>query len=63
MILRNTAMQVIYSLDYPVAGPGSFPQFMTSMEASKHLKVLLADREETKSGIRKTYHCIPRAMS
>ena len=33
--------QVIYSLDYPVAGPGSFPQFMTSMEASKHLKVLL----------------------
>ena len=33
--------KVIYHLDYPVAGPGSFPQYMTSQMASKHLKVVL----------------------
>jgi asparagine synthase (glutamine-hydrolysing) len=33
--------KVIYHLDYPVAGPGSFPQFMVSQAASKHLKVVL----------------------
>jgi asparagine synthase (glutamine-hydrolysing) len=33
--------KVIYHLDYPVAGPGSFPQFMVSKLASKHRKVLL----------------------
>ena len=33
--------KVIYSLDYPVAGPGSFPQFMTSKLASEHVKVVL----------------------
>jgi asparagine synthase (glutamine-hydrolysing) len=32
---------VIYHLDYPVAGPGSFPQFMVSELASRHRKVLL----------------------
>jgi len=32
---------VIYHLDYPVAGPGSFPQFMVSQLAAKHRKVLL----------------------
>jgi asparagine synthase (glutamine-hydrolysing) len=32
---------VIYYLDYPVAGPGSFPQFMVSKLASKYLKVVL----------------------
>lgn len=32
---------VIYHLDYPVAGPGSFPQFMVSGLASKHRKVVL----------------------
>jgi len=32
---------VIYHLDYPVAGPGSFPQYMTSKLASEHLKVVL----------------------
>lgn len=32
---------VIYHLDYPVAGPGSFPQFMVSRMAAKHLKVVL----------------------
>lgn len=32
---------VIYHLDFPVAGPGSFPQFMVSALAAKHLKVVL----------------------
>ena len=33
--------KVIYHLDYPTAGPGSFPQFMVSKLASQHRKVLL----------------------
>lgn len=33
--------KVIYYLDYPVAGPGSFPQYMVSNLASKQLKVVL----------------------
>lgn len=33
--------RVIYHLDYPVAGPGSFPQFMVSELASKKRKVVL----------------------
>ena len=33
--------RVIYHLDHPVAGPGSFPQFLTSKLASEHLKVVL----------------------
>ena len=33
--------KLIYHLDYPVAGPGSFPQYMVSSLASKHLKVVL----------------------
>lgn len=33
--------KVIYHLDYPVAGPGSFPQYLTSEMAAKHLKVVL----------------------
>jgi asparagine synthase (glutamine-hydrolysing) len=32
---------VLYYLDYPVAGPGSFPQFMVSRLASQHMKVVL----------------------
>ena len=32
---------VIYHLDHPVAGPGSFPQYMVSGLASKHVKVVL----------------------
>jgi asparagine synthase (glutamine-hydrolysing) len=32
---------VVYHLDYPVAGPGSFPQFMVSRLASQHMKVVL----------------------
>lgn len=31
---------VIYHLDSPIAGPGSFPQYMVSKLASKHLKVV-----------------------
>jgi asparagine synthase (glutamine-hydrolysing) len=31
---------VIYHLDHPVAGPGSFPQYMVSKLASEHLKVV-----------------------
>jgi asparagine synthase (glutamine-hydrolysing) len=33
--------KVIYHLDTPVAGPGSFPQFMVSKLASEHVKVVL----------------------
>lgn len=33
--------KVIYHLDYPIAGPGSFPQYMVSQLASEHLKVVL----------------------
>jgi asparagine synthase (glutamine-hydrolysing) len=32
---------VLYHLDFPVAGPGSFPQYMVSELASQHLKVVL----------------------
>lgn len=32
---------IIYHLDYPVAGPGSFPQYMVSQLASQHRKVVL----------------------
>lgn len=32
---------VIYHLDYPVAGPGSFPQYMVSRLAARHRKVVL----------------------
>jgi len=33
--------KVVYHLDVPVAGPGSFPQYMVSGEVRKHLKVVL----------------------
>ncbi len=33
--------KVIYHLDYPVAGPGSFPQFMVSKLAAEKVKVVL----------------------
>jgi asparagine synthase (glutamine-hydrolysing) len=32
---------LIWHLDFPVAGPGSFPQFMVSELAAKHVKVVL----------------------
>jgi asparagine synthase (glutamine-hydrolysing) len=32
---------VVYHLDYPVAGPGSFPQYMVSQLAARHMKVVL----------------------
>ncbi len=32
---------VIYHLDYPIAGPGSFPQYMVAELASQHVKVVL----------------------
>ena len=33
--------RVVYHLDFPVAGPGSFPQYMVSQLAARHRKVLL----------------------
>lgn len=33
--------KIIYHLDYPVAGPGAFGQFMVAKEASKHRKTIL----------------------
>ena len=38
---RDNIAKVIYHLDHPVAGPGSFPQFMVSGLAARHLKVVL----------------------
>jgi asparagine synthase (glutamine-hydrolysing) len=38
---EDNLSKVIYHLDYPVAGPGSFPQYMVSKLASEHLKVVL----------------------
>jgi asparagine synthase (glutamine-hydrolysing) len=38
---RNTIGKVIYHLDQPVAGPGSFPQYMVSALAAQHVKVVL----------------------
>lgn len=37
----NRFDEVIYHMDYPVAGPGSFPQYMVSELASQHRKVVL----------------------
>lgn len=34
--------RIIYHLDYPVAGPGSFPQYVVSKLASEHRKVVLS---------------------
>jgi asparagine synthase (glutamine-hydrolysing) len=38
---RDNIEKVIYHLDVPVAGPGSFPQYMVSGLAAKHVKVVL----------------------
>jgi asparagine synthase (glutamine-hydrolysing) len=38
---RRHIGDVIYHLDFPVAGPGSFPQYMVSKLAASHLKVVL----------------------
>lgn len=37
----SSISKIIYHLDYPVAGPGSFPQFFVSKLASENLKVVL----------------------
>ncbi len=37
---KSNIQKVIYHLDFPVAGPGSFPQFMTSKLAAKDVKVV-----------------------
>lgn len=38
---RKHIRDVIFHLDFPSAGPGSFPQFMVSRLASEHVKVVL----------------------
>ena len=38
---RDRIADVLYHLDFPVAGPGSFPQFMVSELAASRLKVVL----------------------
>ena len=38
---RDHIARVIYHLDHPVAGPGSFPQYMVSKLAAEHVKVVL----------------------
>jgi asparagine synthase (glutamine-hydrolysing) len=37
----DSIRKVIYHLDYPTAGPGSFPQYMVSQLAAQHRKVVL----------------------
>lgn len=37
----DSIRNVIYHLDYPVAGPGSFPQYQVSRLAARHRKVVL----------------------
>jgi asparagine synthase (glutamine-hydrolysing) len=37
----DTIRQVVYHLDHPVAGPGSFPQYHVSRLAARHRKVVL----------------------
>jgi asparagine synthase (glutamine-hydrolysing) len=37
----DSIRDVVYHLDYPVAGPGSFPQYMVSRLAAQHMKVVL----------------------
>lgn len=38
---ENNIKKIVYHLDYPIAGPGSFPQYMVSKAASKRVKVML----------------------
>jgi asparagine synthase (glutamine-hydrolysing) len=38
---QNNIFKVMHHLDHPVAGPGSFPQYMVSSLAAKHVKVVL----------------------
>ena len=38
---QNSITKTVYHLDQPVAGPGSFPQYMVSKLASEHVKVVL----------------------
>src|SRR5262249_60617640 len=40
-VFRGHVGNVIYDLDFPVAGPGLFPQFIVSQLAAQHLKVVL----------------------
>lgn len=37
----DTLPKLIYHMDYPVAGPGAFPQYMVSKLARQHVKVVL----------------------
>jgi asparagine synthase (glutamine-hydrolysing) len=38
---KNTFAKLVYHMDYPEAGPGSFPQYCVSELASQHRKVVL----------------------
>jgi len=38
---QNHLESIMYHLDFPVAGPGVFPQYMVSEMAAKHVKVVL----------------------
>lgn len=37
----DNIQKVVYHMDYPAAGPGSFPQYMVSKLAAQHRKVVL----------------------
>ena len=55
--------KVIYHLDYPVAGPGSFPQYMVSKLAAEKVKVVLGGQggDEIFGGTPDT--CLPTSSS
>jgi asparagine synthase (glutamine-hydrolysing) len=38
---RENIGNVLWHLDEPIAGPGSFPQYMTARSSAKHVKVML----------------------
>ena len=54
-----TSHDVIYHLDFPVAGPGSFPQFMVSELAAKHSRWCSAARAATRSSAAMRAICSP----
>ena len=41
MMISDNLSKIIYSLDYPVGGPGSIPQYILSKFVSSKIKVVL----------------------
>lgn len=43
--------KVIWHLDQPTAGPGSFPQYMVSKRVGENIKVVLGGRAEMRFSV------------